>query len=301
MRAVVLLVAIGSIATPARAQQVTITIGGYGPQQQQAPIPPAVPTQHGAPSNGNSPYAGPVALAQMAAYGRYMQYLTMLNYQSAHNGALPPGPDAKEYFTNGAAATTVPSAGPGSAYFNNGSEATVLPSVSAPPAPPPPPVSPPPPSAGPSPWVVVYQNPAPPPPAPAPPPVAPPPVAQEPVADTRLPVVAMSFQDWLESMGMSAPETADESTPTLTSAEVESAPIAEPAALSYDVRQRAVFALPEKARVHLDARAGGWGPASGITGAFAAGLILGGLAMLRLRDRARKDTDTPSTPPPSKS
>jgi hypothetical protein len=296
MRAVVFFVAVGTIAAPARAQQVTITIGGYGSPQEQVAAPPTQPTQPGVPSGGAGygPYAGPVALAQMAAYGRYMQYLSVLNYQSTHNGALP-GPDAKEYFTNGAAATTVPSAGPGSAYFNNGSEATVLQPATPPPlAPPPPPSQQPP---GQSPWVVVYQNPNAPPPPPAPAPAPTP--APEAVADNRAPVVAMSFQDWLESMGLDNSDTSEESSPALTSGEVDTTPIAEPAALAYDVRQRVAYALPEKARARAAPHASGWGPVAGITSAFAAGLILGGLAMLRLRDRVRKDADAVSVPPPS--
>jgi len=281
-------------ASPARAQQVTVTIGGYGASQPQPSIPSTVPSQGTTNGSGYGALAGPVALAQMAAYGRYMQYLSVLNYQSSHNGALPTS-DAKEYFTNGAAATSVPSAGPGSAYFNNGSEATVLPTASPQPALP---AAPPQQPAGPSPWVVVYQNPSAPAPPPAPPPVAAPPPAPEAV-DTRPPVVAMSFEDWLQSMGMSASDTADESAPVLTSAEMETTPVAEPSALAYDVRQRVAYDLPEKPRVRVVSPGSGWGTVVGVTGAFAAGLILGGLAMLRLRDRARREADAVSAPPPA--
>ena len=270
----------------ARAQQVTITIGGYAPPAGGAAQPAAPqPTATGASSG----LQGPAAWAQIAAYGRYMQYLSVLNYQSTHGGALPTPADTKEYFTNGATVTSVPSAGPGAAYFTNGSEATALPSAGALPsaaaaAPPPQP-------PGQSPWVVVYQNPSPPPAAPTPA-VAQPPAPPEPVAEVHAPPTAMSFEDWLDSMGLDKPPPAAESKPSLTSAEVEAAPLAEPSAAANDVRERVVYKVPEKPRARAAVASSGWGGAVGLTAAFSAGLILGGLAVLRLRDRRRVDAES---------
>lgn len=283
---------LSSLGGAARAQQVTITIGGYG-------APPSGAAQPAAPQPAASGMAsglqGPAAWAQIAAYGRYMQYLSVLNYQSTHGGALPAPAETKDYFTNGATVTSVPSAGPGAAYFTNGSEATALPSASPPPsaaAAPPPPQPP-----GQSPWVVVYQNPSPPPAAPAPA-VAQPPPPPEPVAEVHAPPTAMSFEDWLESMGLDRAPPASESKPTLTSAEVEAVPLAEPSAAANDVRERVAYKVPEKPRARAAVGSSGGGGALGITAAFSAGLILGGLAMLRLRDRRRVDAE--STPAATK-
>jgi hypothetical protein len=286
---------LGSFDAPAQAQQVTITIGGYGGAPANA-APPPYATQQPAGNGGTSALQGQAAWAQAAAYGRYMQYLAVLNYQATHGGALPPGPDAKDYFTNGATVTTVPSAGPGAAYFNNGSEATVLPPTPAPTAAAPVTPSPAPQaSSSASPWVVVYQNPSPAPPPPVSAASSPPPPPAEPVAEAHAPPIAMSFEDWLRSMGIDPQEASAEPQPSLTSAEVPVTAMAEPSAEANEVRARASYDRPEKPRVRVAASSGsGWG----LTGAFAAGLVLGGVAVLRLRDRARQAGDRATTPAP---
>jgi hypothetical protein len=96
----------------------------------------------------------------------------------------------------------------------------------------------------------------------------------------------MSFEEWLRSMGADVQEAAlPESPPSLTSAEVERAPIAEPSTTVVDVRQRASYLVREKPRAHGAAATDSSGRVSALIGTFAAGLLLGALVMMRPRFR----------------
>jgi hypothetical protein len=268
-----------SSAPRANAQQVSLTIG----------YPPAAPTGATNPSPASAG-PSPRGVAAALAYAQYLQYLQALNYAALRGGTAS---DVQQYFTNGAAATTVPSAGqPGSSYFTNGAEATVLRPPSAPSAsaPPPTPTATTQPSpAGPYPWPFVPAPPQGPPvgraPEAAPAPAAPmdvePSTAPVEVAESQpppAPVTAMSFEAWLASMGLSPSEEA-------TATDV-STTVSEPAFASGAIA-RASFAPREKPRKRADAVEGNGGLVAAVASAFATGLLLGGLAMFRLRSRRR--------------
>jgi hypothetical protein len=264
----------------ARAQspQVTLYLNNYGQAPSGVSATPAQAPMQG-PSGAGAAYQGGAALAQVAAYQQYLLYLSL-----AREGALGPnpGPNPAQYFTNGAAVTTVPSAGqPGSAYFSNGAEATRLP----PPAPAaaaapsaaaalPPPAG----SALPPFWWTGSS--APPAPATAAPPPVPAPSAAPAPAEPPTQGPVMSFEEWLLSMGAQPPAEPAEQVPEIAAAEME-APIVEPAENAYEVRKRATYAPPEKARERAATNEGSRGLASFVVGAFAVGLLLGGLAMWR--------------------
>ena len=93
----------------------------------------------------------------------------------------------------------------------------------------------------------------------------------------------MSFDEWLQSMGITLPEAqAAESAPPAL-ADTEPSPIvAEPSATALDVRQRTTFDLPEKTRARV-ATNGSSGVEVFALGAFAVGLVAGALAMRRTR------------------
>ena len=159
----------------------------------------------------------------MTAYARYLQYVQVLNYQAAHPSA---GADAAQYFTNGASITTIPASGPGSAYFTNGAEVTALPPPLPTVAPAPatlPPLPNPRASTSASPWwwgetLPPAAQSAAPPPLPPPAPLAPP-LAEPPAA-----APAMSFDEWLQSMGAGPEEVADTrgpEEPALTTSDVD--------------------------------------------------------------------------------
>jgi hypothetical protein len=264
-----------SAPADAAPPQVTIYLGGYG-QPTAAPAPAAQATQQGTQpaSSASGALQTEAAFVQGVAYARYLQYVAAVNYQAAARGAGT-GADATQYFTNGAAATTVPSAGPGSGYFTNGAEATrVAPPASASAAPPPPPPLPPPAPLAPFWWV---EGSTPPPASSAPSAPPPPPPEAAPTVEARLPEVAMSFQDWLESMGANLEES--EPTPTAAPA-VEAALLAEPSAAAYEVRPRAPYAVREKLRERIPPREGSAGGlVVVILGTFAIGLAVGALAM----------------------
>jgi hypothetical protein len=95
----------------------------------------------------------------------------------------------------------------------------------------------------------------------------------------------MSFEDWLQSMGADVRE-AVATDPSLTSAEVETAPLAGPSAAVLEVRPRVVSALREKSRERVVAPGGSSDVIVAMAGTFAAGLLLGALAMRRPRARA---------------
>jgi hypothetical protein len=93
------------------------------------------------------------------------------------------------------------------------------------------------------------------------------------------PVTAMSFESWLASMGLSPSEEA-----TVTDAVTT---VSEPANLASGSIARASFAPREKPRKRAPGAEGNAGVVAAVASAFAAGLLLGGLAMLRLRSRRR--------------
>jgi hypothetical protein len=272
----------------ATAQQVSVSIG--------YPPPSATSTPASAPGYGPPSARG---VAQAVAYAQYLQYLQALNYAALRGGSAS---DVQQYFTNGAAATTVPSAGPGSSYFTNGAEATVLRPAAAPTAPTAPSAATatPVPAAtattapspgGPYPWPFV---PAPPqgppvaratevPPAPsgttAVETASSPPVEVAEAQPAPAPVTAMSFEAWLASMGLSP--SADEASEGVATT------VSEPATLSSGTIARASFAPREKSRKHAESSDGGGSVVGAVGSAFGAGLLLGGLAMFRLRWRRR--------------
>ncbi len=278
--------ALASIAE-AQTPQVTVYIGNYG----SAPPPGAPPPPSGLsgptalPTSGaNAALLGGAAVAQAAAYQQYLLYVATMSPQAREGAAA----NAAQYFTNGAALTTVPSAGPGAAYFSNGAETTRLPpAASAAPAASAPTGAPAPSTALPPWW---WSEPAPPAAsAPVPPPaasaIAPPP----PPAPAETDEPAMSFEEWLRSMGASIPEAqaaAAEVTPPPppnAPAESEAPVVAEPSSTANDVRPRASYALRQKTRER--AAHGAIGNLGVLVGAaFAVGLLIGGLAMRRARN-----------------
>jgi hypothetical protein len=274
------------LAPTAHAQppQVSLYLNNYGP----APTTPATAPGQQVPASAGAAYQGGAALAQVAAYQQYLTYLAL-----AREGALGPnpGPNPAQYFTNGAAVMTVPSSGqPGSAYFSNGAEATRLPAPASAAAAAASASASPPPAASALPpywWTgATTATPAAPPPAPAPAPAAvpaPPPAPASAEATTEGPV--MSFEEWLLSMG-ARPEAETPQTPPEVAAEETEAPVeapiaVEPAAAAFEVRPRVSYAPPEKARERAETSSGSKGLAAFVLGAFAVGLLLGGLAMWR--------------------
>ena len=262
-----------AVATAADAgrngPQVTVYLGGYG-QPTGSPQPQPTSSAQPLAPNANLALQAEVTIAQLAAYNRYLQYVALANSQS-RGGSL----DATQYFTNGAAATTVPTAGqPGSGYFTNGAEVTPAPA----PTPAPPPTSAQPPSAPLAPfwWVEGETPPSPPPPPPPAQAAAPAPEAA--LDDTR-PLTAMSFEEWLQSMGADVQE-ATLPDPAPSDGE-ETAPLMEPSAAVLEVRRRMPPAVREKTREHFVAPGSSNGPIAAMIGTFAAGLLLGALAMKR--------------------
>jgi hypothetical protein len=273
-------------APRAIAQQVSISIG-YPPGAATSTNASAPPPAYAPPS--------PRGVAQALAYAQYLQYLQALNYAALRGGSAS---DVQQYFTNGAAATTVPSAGqPGSSYFTNGAEATVLrapsaaPAAAAPPTPTAAPTTQPsqPSQGGPYPWPFVPAPPQGPPVAHAPEAAPLPPMMVEPqppapveIAEAQpapAPVTAMSFEAWLASMGLSPSDD-------VTTADLATT-VTEPANLASGAIARASFAPREKLRRRVDGTEGNAGVVAAVASAFAAGLLLGGLAMFRLRSRRR--------------
>jgi hypothetical protein len=63
--------------------------------------------------------------------------------------------------------------------------------------------------------------------------------------------------------------------------------VSEPATLSSGTIARTSFAPREKSRKHTDSADGGGSVVAAVGSAFGAGLLLGGLAMFRLRLRRR--------------
>jgi hypothetical protein len=301
---VLVVLAFPSREASAAPPQVNVYVNNYGAAAQQAAQqvspPPSIPTPaqvSGAGAGGVTP--AEATLAQVAAYQQYLLYLNVANSQPRASGAnaaqyfnngaavtsVPSaGQPGAAYFSNGASATSVPSAGqPGAAYFANGAEATRLPSVpaAAPYASPAPSASAPLPPG----W---WTEPATPPAKTAPsssPPSAPPPAA---VAAT-MQEPAMSFQEWLRTMGATAPQTQAPETPeppeapALAALEEEAPPVAELSTTANDVRQRASYPVRarEKSRERVAKRAPG--PLGIIAGAFAVGILLGAVVMRRAR------------------
>ncbi len=303
--AAVLAVALPFAGSPAYAQ-------GYRPPVYTQPLnapPPASPIS---PQGAAATRMGAQTVDQAAAYDQYMLDLSVANGQSS--GPLPDGyfqngaavtsvPSAGQpgsaYFTNGAAVTSVPSAGQaGSGYFTNGAAATRLP-LSAPSA-----QGAQPPSQAPD------SRPAS--PAPTEPPAvslaeptAPP---QPPVVPTRVDGPPMSFEAWIESMGAAVLPDGDESTASRT---FNGEPLAfdEPYAAATGEGTRASYALPEKegdrtvareaaraSRESRTARTLRLGAAL-IGASFAIGLLLGALGMWLARIRTvRARVATPRRP-----
>jgi hypothetical protein len=275
--------------------QVTVYVNNYGAAAPSQTTPAQV-------SGAGGVTPAEATLAQVAAYQQYLLYLNVAKNQPPGAGA-----NAAQYFNNGAAVTSVPSAGqPGGAYFSNGASATSVPSAGqpgaayfsngaeatrlaplAPTATPPP--SPAPASSAPLPpgW---WTEPATPAGKTAPasaPPSAPAPAAAPVVATMQEP--AMSFQEWLRTMGATAPQVAAPETPeppeppALAAMEEEAPPVAELSTTVNDVRQRASYQVRarEKTRERIAKRAPG--PLGIIGGAFAVGILLGAVVMRRAR------------------
>jgi hypothetical protein len=95
----------------------------------------------------------------------------------------------------------------------------------------------------------------------------------------------MSFEEWLQSMGgdVRAAVTGDTS---FAAAEMESAPLAEPAEAVLEVRARLPSLPREKMRARIAPAGGSSEVMAAMAGTFAAGLLLGALAMRRVRVRA---------------
>ena len=71
---------IAGSAAGAQAPQVTVYMGGYG--QPLNPPPQAAPTMQGSPSmNAASALQGEATFAQLAAYERYLLYLSVVSSQ----------------------------------------------------------------------------------------------------------------------------------------------------------------------------------------------------------------------------
>jgi hypothetical protein len=93
----------------------------------------------------------------------------------------------------------------------------------------------------------------------------------------------MSFEAWLRTMGATAAET--EGTGRAAAAPVvneQGESLAEPSSAADDNRQRATYPLPEKPREAAPVRTSRKLLAP-LAGAFAIGLLLGGVAMMRMR------------------
>jgi len=225
--------------------------------------------------------------AQSAAYLQYMQYLTMMRY-SAAGGATPVTPQAYEqWMTNGAAATTVPTSGPGAAYYTNGAEATsyplaptAAPVASAPPVPPQPVASA---SSAPAPAAAPAPSAA---PAPAP---APPAASAEPRRAAASP-----------SAGDGVPATPENVVRT-TSAVETAPPIAIETALSNADRAGANLEEPRATTLFASDRNGAPSHGVGNLGLLFAtlitGMLLGGMAVVRFRARAAPPPAPPAPPP----
>jgi hypothetical protein len=126
---------------------------------------------------------------------------------------------------------------------------------------------------------------------PAPPPAA----SAQPVevADEH-PPAALSFEEWLRSMG-GGDGTQPEALPVASAEQAEPSLVEEPAAAVLDVRPRVRSVGREKAREHLVAREGSGGIALAMMGTFVAGLLVGALSVrhLRLRRQAEDALDLP--------
>jgi hypothetical protein len=273
--------------------QVKIYLGGYGqPSPQPSQSAPAASSAPSASAANAASFQNQAAFVQGVAYERYLQYVA-----AVQASRMAPG-DATQYFTNGASVMTVPSAGPGSAYFTNGAEAArggtapTAPAAAAapPPVPPAPPSLPPAAPLAPFWWVDSPTAAAPPSPPPAAAPASPPAPAAPPPAEERPAEAAMSFEDWLQSMGADVREDESEPSPAPPPpADTEPSLLAEPSAAAYDVRPRASHPLREKLRERAPQQEGGPQPLVLMLGTFAAGLGLGALAMKRGSFRTRTE------------
>jgi hypothetical protein len=303
-------------AGSAEAALSTTYVAGFA--QLLSPLPPAVPVVLPGP-NANA-LQGQTAWAQVAAYEQYLLYLSLVSSQPSaapdvgqyfRNGAAVTGVPAagqpgSSYFSNGAAVTSVPHAGqpgssyfsngaavtsvpsgsqPGSGYFTNGAEATRFP-LTVPTVPPPPPQAP----RQPAPSSRTAESAA---------PTIPPAVPALTPAARSAPEVwvegpPMSFKEWLQSMG-GAPESEAPTGPlAAASISTEETSVEEPYATAEGLQQRAHFALPERPREPVAASAAArrlFGP---MLGAFALGLLLSALVMLRMRPRVQRPARAPS-------
>ncbi len=248
------------------------------------------------PPSAGAAIQGEAMWAQLAAYEQYLLYLSLANKQPN-----APTPDVTQYFRNGAAVTTVPSAGqPGSAYFNNGAAVTSVPSAGQPgsayftngaeatnfpltplaPSAAPPPPPPPPPFESPPWWWKEPESSA---ASAATEPAAPSP--GPPATEVLIEGPPMSFEVWLRSMGAAARSAeGSERRATITAPEAAAPPVVEPSAIAYDERQQAIYPLPEKPSERTlgiaSRRLGAL-----VAGAFCLGLLLGALVMRRRRPR----------------
>jgi hypothetical protein len=116
---------------------------------------------------------------------------------------------------------------------------------------------------------------------------SPPPASAAAMATLQEP--AMSFQEWLRTMGAVEPQpvpppVAEEPPPEPTPGEPDEAValLAEPSETANDVRVRASYPLRQKTHERTAAKRGP-GPLGIVLGAFGVGLILGALAMRRAR------------------
>ena len=284
-----LTVAVGAsclaVAPSARAgggPQVTVYMGGYGQPARGPAAQPVASVPPSAPSP--SLVQAEVTIAELAAYNRYLQYVAL----TSSGATRPTQAEMAQYFSNGAAATTIPSSTgklglrttrmarrrrgcqprprrsrpatepcvPGEPAARRGSTRAVLVGRRD--------------DARTEPRAVPRSSPPPPPPAPEP--------------EAR-PVEAMSFEEWLQSMGAEVQEAPSRSIPSLASAEVETAPIAEPSSTVVEVRQR-VSSLVREKRARSRRRGHGFGRKGGRADRnVRRGLLLGALVMMRPRFR----------------
>jgi hypothetical protein len=227
-----------------------------------------------------SPAPLPAPLQDEAAWALAVQYEQYLLYLSLATHQGTQAPDYGQYFSNGAAVTSVPSAGqPGSAYFTNGAEATLLP-LAAPTALAPLPA---PPEAAPSAASSTRETPEPMPTSPTSPIPA---AAGAVVRDVWVEGPPMSFEEWLRSMGATTPGAEGaRPAPTVAAAGLT---VAEPAASANDARQRTSFAPAEKPSERVVVSGEARRLAVPMACAFALGVLLGVLAMLRDPRRRRR-------------
>ncbi len=239
-----------------------------------SPVPPVGPAPTPVPNAEIAALAG-------AAYLGYVQSAAIASALASRRGG-----DPSAYFTNGAAATSVPTDGqPGAAYFSNGAEVTALPLTSAMVASPAAPSAAPSASASAEPTNVTDAGAT---PTTAPPtattPTAAPTAGGMPTSEAP----SMSWSDWVRSIAAWAPAAEPASLPN-AGARAEAAPVVpappppEPGTAN---------AIPARATVPPPApstavSAGGHVAILPILGGVGAALLLGAIALVIAQGRPR--------------